>query len=99
MQNNYKCFICFLLKIVLAVLTLSYLKASELRHKNTLFSAFLAACLSCLGFFPYTYIFFYFFIFLFFFKINIVKKLRQLRQAVLSSIFTSFQCLNLSISS
>ena len=101
MQNNYKCFIYFLLKTVLSVLTLSYLKTSELRRKNALFSAFLAVCLSCLSFFPYTYIFFdfLFFIFLFFFKINIVKKLRQLRQTILNSIFMGFQCLNLNISS
>lgn len=66
MQNNYKYFICFLLKAVLAVLTLSYLKTSELRHKNTIFSAFLAVCLSCLSFFPYAYIFFDFLYFYFF---------------------------------
>lgn len=69
MQNNYKCFICFLLKTVLSVLTLSYFKTSELRRKNALFSAFLAVCLSCLSFSPYTYIFFdflFFYIFIFF---------------------------------
>lgn len=78
MQNNYKCFICFLLKTVLSVLTLSYLKTSELRRKMPYFRHFWRCVLAVLAFSPIHiyFLIFYFFIFLFFFKINIVKKVK-----------------------